>query len=123
MPIISLTKEQLDELLGAVQSAVELSHEDDKRIARAPESDGYTEEDVEHARAYTATLEATQAALKQAAEQAEELAEQVEKALGDAIAYRLGDDDLNEGPSEPDDVEPYRKHQALAKRLDLHPWF
>lgn len=48
---------------------------------------------------------------------------EVEEALGDAIAYRLGDHDPNLGPSEPDDVEPYRKHKALADRLGLQPWY
>lgn len=124
MPIINLSQELLDSILGAIQSAVELSREDDKRIARAPQSDGYTVEDVEHARAYTASLEATQAAIKQAAEQADELGQEVEDALSDACAYRVGDADPGDEDSmDETDVEFLHKWEALAERLGLHPTF
>jgi hypothetical protein len=57
------------------------------------------------------------------AAEAESLLPLIENALGDAIAYRLGDHDPNNGPAEPDDVKPYRAHRALAESLGLKPWY
>lgn len=118
--LINVTEEQLNEVLDALQSAVELSQEDDRRIANAPEGDGYTDEDVETAKAYTANLQATVEMMSQRAHDAQELTTQIGEALGDAYAYRQGEGDL----SEPDtldevDIQCMRKYQALADQLGI----